>query len=619
MSGSLRPVTLGPRDVTAEQRPDGAILLRSVDTLKDYPRVLTERLATGAAECPDRVFLGQRAADGSWRTVTYAKALRTVESLGQALLDRRLSADRPVMILSENDIEHALLALAGQHVGVPTAAVSTAYSLISQDFGKLRHIFDILTPGLIFAADGERYDRALKALDLRDVEVVVTARPPQSHPAALFATLAGVTPTAAVAAAHDRITPDDVAKFLFTSGSTGVPKGVINTHRMLCANQQMILQMLGLVADEPPVLLDWLPWSHTFGGNHNLGIALYNLGSYYIDEGRPLPGAVDKTIANLRDIAPTIYFNVPKGYEEMLPALRGDDALRAHFFSRLRMLFYAGAGLSPAIWKAYSELAVQTCGARIYMTTSLGSTETAPFSLGAPWEAAGPGEIGIPAAGLEVKMVPVAEKLELRLRGPNVTPGYWRQPTLTEAAFDDEGFYKMGDALRFVDPADPTRGFLFDGRIAEDFKLASGTWVSVGPLRARIIGHFAPFVRDCVITGHDRDDIGVMLVPDLEMCRSLCVDLGPGAAPGEVLRHHSVVAEIRGLLDTFSAQATGSASRVVRALLLEEPPSLDTGEMTDKGSLNQRAVLSRRQTLVEDLYADAPPPHVVTLSGVPAE
>ncbi|KJS35924.1 MAG: feruloyl-CoA synthase [Rhodospirillaceae bacterium BRH_c57] len=619
MTGSLRPVTLGPRDVVTEHRADGAILIRSVDTLNAYPRVITERLAEGARQVPDRVFLGQRTADGTWRTVTYAQALAQVESLGQALLDRGLSADRPVLILSENDIDHALLSLAGQHVGVPTAAISTAYSLISEDFGKLRHVFDILTPGMVFAANGQRYARAFKALDLTGAEVVVTDTPAAGHPATLLADLLAVAPTDAVAAAHARIQPDDVAKFLFTSGSTGVPKGVINTHRMICSNQQMILQMLGLVADEPPVLLDWLPWSHTFGGNHNLGIALYNLGSFYIDEGRPLPGAVERTVANLRDIAPTIYFNVPKGYEELLPRLRADDALRTHFFSRLRMLFYAGAGLSPMIWNAYRDLATQTCGARIYMTTSLGSTETAPFSLGAPWEAGGPGEIGIPAAGLDVKMVPAETKLELRVRGPNITPGYWRQPTLSKAAFDEEGFYKMGDALRFADPADPSRGFLFDGRIAEDFKLASGTWVSVGPLRARIVGHFAPFVRDCAITGHDRDDVGALLVPDLEMCRSLCVDL-PGDAPvADVLCHHSVQAEFRGLLDSFAAHSTGSASRVVRALLLEDPPSLDTGEMTDKGSLNQRAILTRRAALVDDLYADAPPPHVITLSGVPAE
>lgn len=619
MTGTLRPVTLGPRDVTVDTRPDGALLIRSVDTLKDYPRVITERLVSGAREVPDRVFLGQRAANGGWRTVTYAEALAKVESLAQALLDRGLSADRPVMILSENDIEHALLALAGQHVGVPTAAISTAYSLISQDFGKLRHIFDILTPGLVFAADGQRYERAFKALDLTGVEIVCTTNLPKDHRATPLADLLAVAPTDAVTAAHERQGPDDVAKFLFTSGSTGVPKGVINTHRMICSNQQMIRQMLGLVADEPPVLLDWLPWSHTFGGNHNIGIALYNHGSFYIDEGRPLPGAVERTVANLRDIAPTVYFNVPKGYEELYPYLRDDEALRSHFFSRLRMLFYAGAGLSPLMWNAYGDLAVKTCGERIYFTTSLGSTETAPFSLGAPWEAAAPGEIGIPAAGIEVKMVPVDEKLELRLRGPNITPGYWRQPKLSEAAFDEEGFYKMGDALRFMDPADPSRGFLFDGRIAEDFKLASGTWVSVGPLRAKIVGHFAPFVRDCVITGHDRDDIGVLLVPDMEMCRSLCVDLGPDAAPADVLRHHSVISEMRGLLDTFAAQATGSASRVVRALLLEEPPSLDTGEMTDKGSLNQRAVLTRRKALVDDLYADVPPATVMTLTGVLAE
>ncbi len=618
MSSAERSAMFGPRDVACDRRPDGAIIVTSTDPLGSYPRVLTDSLVSGARAHPDRVMLGERDADGGWRLVTYARGLALVESLGQALLDRGLSPDRPVLILSENGIDHALLALAGQHVGVPTAAISTAYSLISEDFGKLRHVFDILTPGLIFAADGARYERAFKALHLDGVECVISGNPDPRRPASLFADLAATPVTEAVAAAHGALGPDDVAKFLFTSGSTGVPKGVINTHRMICSNQAMIRQMLRLVASVPPVMLDWLPWSHTFGGNHNLGIALTNGGSFYIDAGRPVGAAVQTTVDNLRDIAPTLYFNVPKGYEELLPHFRKDPALRAKFFGDLSMLFYAGAGLPPHVWTAYQEMARETTGRSLYMTTSLGSTETAPFALGAPWEADGPGEIGIPAAGVEVKLVPADEKLELRVRGPNITPGYWRQPKLTAGAFDEEGFYKMGDALRFADPADPSRGFLFDGRIAEDFKLATGTWVSVGPLRAKIIGHFAPFVRDCVITGYERDDVGMLVVPDEDQCRALAVDLPDSAPLSTLLRHHSVQEEFMGLMESFAAHNPGSASRITRMAFLETPPSLDAGEITDKGSLNQRTILRLRADLVDSLYAETPPHHVLVLGRVPA-
>ncbi|MCF8480332.1 MAG: feruloyl-CoA synthase [Rhodospirillum sp.] len=614
MSEALRSAIFGPREVTREVRPDGSMIIKSTDPLGPYPKVITECLVQGAADFPDRVLYGQRVRDGAWRTVTYKEGLAQVESIGQALLDRGLSKDRPVLILSANGIDHALLHLAGLHVGIPTAAISTAYSLISEDFGKLRHVFDILTPGLIFAEDGTAYERAFEALHLEGVECVISRNPVSDRAATAFSDLCATPVTDAVAQAHAAIDPDDVAKFLFTSGSTGVPKGVINTHRMMCCNQRMMRQMLGLMGEVPPVMLDWLPWSHTFGGNHNIGIALYNGGSFHIDEGKPVGKGILATIANLRDINPTLYFNVPKGYEELLPHLRADKALREGFFKDLRVLFYAGAGMAPHIWDAYDTMAEEVIGQRIFMCTSLGSTETAPFAFCTPWDPAGPGEIGIPGAGVEVKLVPSDEKLELRLRGPNITPGYWRQPHQTQGAFDEEGFYKMGDALKFADPEDPSRGFLFDGRIAEDFKLATGTWVSVGPLRAKIIGHFAPFVRDAVITGHDRDDVGMLLLPDMEQCRNLCVGLPDDASDVEVLRHHSVLEELHGLLRSLASHATGSANKVVRAAWLEVPPDLDAGEITDKGSLNQRAILRLRGDLVDQLYSDNPPRHMVSLT-----
>jgi len=413
---------------------------------------------------------------------------------------------------------------------------------------------------------------------------------------------------------HLSIAPDDVAKILFTSGSTGTPKGVINTHRMICSNQQAILQTLPFLGDEPPVLVDWLPWHHTFGGNHNVGIVVYNGGSLYLDEGRPMPGAFDESVRNLREVAPTVYLNVPKGYEELVRALRRDPALAATFFGRVQVLFYAAAGLSQHVADELQEIALATCGERLVLVTGLGSTETAPMAICRPWASELSSAIGLPVPGVEAKLVPWGEKLEIRVRGPNVTPGYWRQDALTRAAFDDDGFYCMGDAARPVDPRDVSKGLVFDGRIKEDFKLSTGTWVSVGPLRARILTHFAPYVRDAVIAGHDRDEVGMLVVPDIDACRTLCPDLPTSAPVSAVIGHSGVRSCLHALLATFAAGATGSATRLGRAILLEEPPSLDAGEITDKGSLNQRAILDRRRTFVDDLYVNQPPPHVITLN-----
>ena len=418
-------------------------------------------------------------------------------------------------------------------------------------------------------------------------------------------------PAPAVAAAHAAVGPGTIAKFLFTSGSTGQPKGVINTQLMLCANQAMIRAGLAFLADEPPVIVDWLPWNHTFGSNHNFGLVLDNGGSLYIDEGKPLPGAIEVTVRNLRDIAPTVYFNVPKGFEMLLPYLAAEPALRETFFSRLKIMFYAGAAMAQHVLDAYEELAIETTGQRILFMSSLGSTETAPAALACSWEAEHAGNIGLPLPGVELKLAPREGKLEARLKGANITPGYWRAPELTAAAFDDEGFYRIGDALKFADPADPAKGLLFDGRLAEDFKLATGTWVSVGPLRAAFIAHFAPLARDVVFAGPDRDEVTALVFPDFDACRKAA----PGAAadiPARLLlADPHVMAEFGRRLDAFFAAASGTSSRVTRIILLHEPPSLDLGEMTDKGSINQRAVLANRAPLVEELYADAPPAHVL--------
>jgi len=612
----LRPVRLGPPDVTVERRADGAIVMRSPHALPPHPDTITERLAHWAKTAPDRVFLAQRDGSGAWRTLTYAQAFAAVRALAAALLERDLSAERPVAILSGNDIEHALLGLAAMHVGIPYAPISVPYSLLSQDFGKLKTIVEILTPGLVFASSGMALARAIAAAAPPDAEIVITANPPADQRVTLFAALTDTKPTTAVEAAHAATGPDTIAKFLFTSGSTGTPKGVINTQRMLCANQAMIRSGLAFVADEPPVIVDWLPWNHTFGGNHNFGLVLDNGGSLYIDEGKPLPGGIEATVRNLRDIAPTIYFNVPKGFEMLLPYLRADAALREKFFSRLKVMFYAGASLAQHVLDDLQELAAATTGERLVFMSSLGSTETAPAALACTWESERTGNIGVPLPGVALKLVPADGKLEARLKGHNITPGYWRAPALTAAAFDEEGFYKIGDALKFADPADPARGLLFDGRLAEDFKLATGTWVSVGPLRLAFIAHFAPLIRDVVLAGTDRDDVTALIFPDADACRKFVPELSPDAAPRALFADPRVVAEFARRLDTFAAAASGTSNRVCRAVLLAEPPSLDVGEMTDKGSINQRAVLAHRAAMVEDLYADPPGPHVLVARAI---
>ncbi len=604
---------LGPADVVVERKADGSLLMRSPHPLQPYPNGITERLVHWAKAAPERVFLAQRDAGGAWRTLTYAQTFAAVRAISSALLARDLSPERPIVILSGNDLEHALLGLAAMHVGIPYAPISVPYSLVSQDFKKLKSIIETLTPSLVFAADGKGFARAIAATVPADVEVVTVANPAGDRPTTPFAEFADAKPTAAVEAAHAKVGPDTIAKFLFTSGSTGQPKGVINTQRMLCANQEMARSNLAFVADEPPVLVDWPPWNHTFGGNHDFNLVLYNGGTFYVDEGKPMPGAIEATVRNLRDVASTIYFNVPKGFEMLLPYLRSDVALRERFFSRLKVLFYAGASLAQHVWDEYQELAVATTGQRIIFLSSLGSTETAPTAIACSWETDQSGNVGIPLPGVELKLVPLDGKYEARLRGPNITPGYWRAPKLTADAFDAEGFYKIGDALKFADADDPAKGLMFDGRIAEDFKLATGTWVSVGPLRAAFIAYCAPLVRDVVLAGADRDDIAALIIPDIEACRKLAPDLAADASAAAVVAEARVRNKFAQLLEALSEPSRGTSARVRRAILLAEPPSLDVGEITDKGSINQRAVLAHRTALVEDLYADRPPATVIVV------
>ena len=614
-SAPLRPVRLGAFDAVLEREASGVIHIRTAQVLPPYHAKLSEPLEHWAKAAPDRVFLGQRDAQGRWRTLSYAQVLAQTKRIGAALLRRGLSPERPIAVISGNDIEHALLALAAMGVGIPYAPISAAYSLLSTNFGKLRAIVGLLTPGLVFANDGGPFARAIAAAVPSEAELVVTRNPPADRKATLFSDLIGAEDDAGVAAANAKVTPDTIAKFLFTSGSTGNPKGVINTHRMLCSNQAMIGAGFAFVADEPPVVVDWLPWSHTFGSNHNFNMVLVNGGSLYIDDGNPTPPGVPKTARNLREIAPTIYFNVPKGYEALVPHFRADETLRKNFFSRLKVLFYAGAGLNQTTWDDLTQLAIETTGERIIFLSSLGSTETSPLALACTFDFDRPGNIGLPAPGVELKLVPNEGKLEARLRGPHITPGYWRQEQLTRDAFDAEGFYKIGDALKFADPADPGKGFLFDGRIAEDYKLSTGTWVSVGPLRARFIDAFAPYVRDVVFAGPDRDDIVALVFPDIEACRKLAPEHAADAAPAAVLDDVRVRMKFASLLQSLAGLSPGSSTRVVRAILMAELPSMDKGEMTDKGSINQRAVLKNRAALVDELYATPLSSRVIAIAG----
>jgi len=584
----VRQVPLGPADVRVERRADGTLRLRSPHALGPYPRCLTERLVHWAREAPERDFLAQRTEGGGWRRVTYGDAYARVRSLAQALLDRGLSVERPLAILSDADIEHALLALACLHVGVACVPVSSAYSLLSTDHAKLKYMVQLVTPGMFYASDGARFAKALAAVAPPGSEIA-TAKD--------FAALAATPASLAVEAAHASVGPDSIAKFLLTSGSTGHPKAVITTQRMLCSNQQMLTQTLPSLAAAPPVLVDWLPWNHVAGANHNLGLVLNHGGTFYIDEGKPVPGLIEKTVANLREVSPTIYFNVPRGYEALLPYLREDRALRESFFHRLGLLQYAAAVLPQPVWQAYEELALETCGERILWITGYGSTETAPAAMYTARGAARAGTVGLPVDGVELKLAPVADKLEVRFRGPSITPGYWRQPDLTAAAFDEEGFHRTGDAMRFLDPADPAHGLEFDGRITEDFKLSTGTWASVGPLRAKINAACSPWVQDVVITGHDRDWLGALVFPNAIVCKGM---------PAAELR-----AKLAPALERLAREGTGSSNRIVRALILEAPPSIDAHEITDKGSINQRAVLKNRAALVEELYRDPPAPHVI--------
>ncbi|WP_433462257.1 feruloyl-CoA synthase [Spirillospora sp. CA-128828] len=565
----------------AERRADGSIVLESALPLGPYAASMADLFRSAADAHPGRLLVADR--DGEdWRRVTYGQARRMADGLAQALLDHGASG-RPVMILSGNSVEHLLLTLACYTIGSPAVPVSTAYSLLDTGNARLRDMAALTRPAVVFADDADGYAPALEAaggtaLAGRDA----------------FREWAAAEPTRRVEEHAGRVGPDTIAKILFTSGSTGRPKGVINTHRMLCANQRMLRRIWPFLAGEPPVLLDWLPWSHTFGGNHNMGLALANGGSFYVDDGRPGPDMVKRTVRNLADVRPTVYFNVPAGYASLLPHLESDPEFAAAFFSRMRYVFYAAAALPQQVWDGIAKVAAST-GSSAPMTTSWGATETAPGATSAYFASGRSDCIGVPLPGVSIKLAPVGPKLEIRVKGPSVTPGYLDDPERTREAFDEDGYYRTGDAVRMVDGTDPGKGLVFDGRISEDFKLSSGTWVSAGTLKSALLSACGGLVSDAVLTGHDAGSVGALVW--LNPARAAaCPDVR--AALGEALHR-------------LNDGEAGASRRIARLLVLDGAASLADGEITDKGYVNQRAVRDRRAHLVELLHTDPAPAEVV--------
>ena len=603
----FKPIDFLSRDVRAERRADGTVVLQSNHRLRPYERHVPVFLAKWAAEAPDRVWLAQRrGAARDWLKVTYGEAKKQVDAVTQALLDRGFGPDKAVMILSSNSIEFALLTMAAMQARAPVAPVSPAYSVMSRDHAKLKYVFDLIRPGLVFVQNGEIYAGALDALDLSGVILVHVDKAPPQRQSLPWSELLATRPTDGVRRSIEAIEPKTVGKFLFTSGSTGPPKAVINTQEMMCANIAMgQMGRIRKASDPVPVQLDWLPWNHTMGGNASFQGNLAQGGTTWIDDGKPLPGLFEETLRNLREISPTSFSNVPAGYAMLATALEKDETLAAKFFKNLMTLAYGGATLPNDLYERMERLAVKHTGYRLPFVTGWGSTETAPSATSVHWASERVGLIGLPNAGVQLKMVPTGEegRYELRLKSVIVTPGYYKRPDLTAQMFDEEGFYKIGDAGRFVDPNDPSWGLIFDGRVVEDFKLSSGTFVLVGTLRAAAIAAATPVLQDAVVCGESRDHVGLLGFPNFAACRKVAGDDAMQLTNDKLLAHPAVVETIKAGLARMNAESRGSSMRVRRVLLMSEPPSIDGHELTDKGYINQRATLERRKALVERLYA----------------
>jgi feruloyl-CoA synthase len=603
----IRDVALGVDDIAWEKRDDGSVLVWQKDPLPAYPDRLSDRIRHWAERTPDRVWMAERDEQGAWQSVTYEQMLARIRSIGQALLDLGLNLDRPLVILSGNSTAHGLMALSAQYVGIPSAAIAPAYSAAGPDYAKLRQIAEQIQPGAVFAEDMDAFAAAMDAVFPGCPRLGRTG----PDMAISWDALCATTVTDAVDRANAATGPDTIAKFMFTSGTTGTPKAVIQTQRMLCSNMEMVRECYAFMKDEPPVLLDWAPWNHVASGNKVFNMAFYNGGTFHVDTGRPTPALIGETLRNLRDVSPNWFFNVPVGYELMVEAMKADPDLAECFFRDLKLMMYAGAAMAEHTWADLDALAVKVTGKRVFLSTGLGATETAPHALFNLRQSDVPGNVGVPAKGVVLKLVPKEGRWEAHIKGPSVTPGYWKNDELTRAAFDEEGFYNFGDALRFADPEDPAKGFFFDGRTAENFKLATGTWVGVGPLRAKLIDALQGLVRDLVIAGEGRNELGALLVP----FRPAIERIVPGGAAlpdEELVAAPELRTRISQILALYNESAGGSSERIKRTMILTDPLDLDRGEVTDKGSVNQRVVLRTRADLVEALYGDDPR---VILSG----
>lgn len=591
----------GPNTTRKTIQKDTSILFELEQPLAVFPSTISEKLIYWAQKTPDKSFISQRIPSTSkWKSISYSETLQKVKNIAQFLLNQDVKQNNTIVILSENSTEHALLALAAAHVGIPYSPISPAYSLVSDDFGKLKHCLELMTPKIIFAQSGKVYEKALNFAKTLFPEAIIVVV--EDNLDVDFTQLLETQSTKEVSTVFDKINADSIVKILFTSGSTGLPKGVINTQKMWCANLQQITQMFPFMETNSPTFIDWLPWNHTFGGNHNFGLTLYNGGTLYIDEGKPTPKGIEITVQNLREISPSVYFNVPKGFEMLIPYLENESALRENFFKNLHFIFYAGASLAQPIWNRLEELSLETTGKKIPIITGLGCTESGPSAMFANWHGSFSGLLGVPVAGMKVKLVQEGDKMEARYKAPNVTIGYWRNEEATKNAFDEDGFYKTGDAVKFLDENDPNKGLVFDGRIAEDFKLSTGTWVNVGILKAKLIAAGSPIVQDVVIAGLDREFVSAILFLNPDACRKFA-NLSPTTSNEETFQHPEIQRFKNELLKKLGEKSTGSATKIVKAVIAIEPPSIDLGEITDKGSLNQRAVLKHRSDLVEEMYS----------------
>lgn len=604
-------VELAPRSLVMERRDTGEIIMRSGVPVAKHPRHIGEYLLHWAAVDPARSFLAERDLSGVWQHLTYGDAATKADAISQWLIDNGHDGERPLATLCDNCIRVGVLKLAAMQIGMPYLPISPSYSLMSENFAKLGHVVSELRPSLIYVPSLAQFARALKALDLTGIQILADAPHPDFPEAAIFDDAIVTRPSGEVERRRNSITADTIAKILLTSGSTGMPKGVINTQGMLCANGTAVDQVWIFLTRQPPLLVDWLPWNHTFGTNFNFGQTLRLGGTLYIDAGRPVPGKFQSTLKNLREFQQHVLYNVPRGYDMLVPELEADDDFARHVFGKLQVIFYAGAALPQNLWDRLDALALKHRGKRIPILSSLGSTETAPVGILCHWPAMDFGGVGLPIPGCEIKLVPDGNKLEMRVRGLNVSPGYYRRPDLTALAYDEEGYFRMGDAVAFIDPADPERGLRFDGRVSENFKLMSGTWVQVGEVRLSAISAAAPVILDAVVTGHDREEVGLLAFLNLEGCRQICD--APDASLADLARRPEVHAHIARAFSDFNAAGSGSSRQVGRVLLLDSVPSVDGNEITDKGYINQRAVLERRQDAVSRLYSDEPQPDVVII------